>query len=64
MKLNSEGMQILYLILIFLVVAIGGWVTFSYFEAKSYNNLTGNNVSTWNAMFLDLRVQDTPQKGV
>ena len=50
-------------VLFALVLGTVIWVVSSSFEAKSYNNLTGNNVSTWDAMFLDLRVQDTPQKG-
>ena len=30
----------------------------SYFEARAYTNVTGRHVSTWDAMFLDLRVQE------
>ena len=32
----------------------------SYFEARSYNRLTGSEVTTWDAMFVDLRVQAPP----
>lgn len=29
-----------------------------YFEARAFNRATGKNVSMWDAMFVDLRVQD------
>jgi hypothetical protein len=45
-------------------VAMAVLAVASYFEAQSYNRVTGANVSTWDAMWLDLRVQeqtkDTP----
>lgn len=37
------------------------WIIGSSLEASSYNKLTGNNVSTWDAMWIELRVQDAPQ---
>jgi hypothetical protein len=41
------------------VMGIGlmGWVTKSHFESKSYNNITGSNTSTWEAMWVELRVE-------
>lgn len=41
---------------------VGGWVIVSRFEARAYNHVTGKNVSTWDAMFLDLRVQAEPKE--
>ena len=35
-----------------------GWIYFSYFEARAYENVTGKKVSTFDAMFLNLRVQE------
>lgn len=39
----------------------------SYFsasmEAAAYNRATGNNVSAWDAMWIELRVQDSPKEG-
>ncbi len=32
------------------------WIGHSEFESNAYNRVTGNNVSTWEAMFLDLRL--------
>jgi hypothetical protein len=34
----------------------------SYMEAKTYNKLTGANVTTWDALWVDLRVTDAPAK--
>lgn len=34
----------------------------AYQEAKTYNKLTGANVSTWDALWVDLRVMDAPRK--
>jgi len=43
-------------------IAIGFWIFSSSQEAAAYNRLTGSNVSTWDAMWVRLRVQDAPQK--
>ena len=42
-------------------LALGGWIVASHFEAQSYNKLTGHNISTWEAMWIQLRVQDAPR---
>ena len=36
-----------------------GAVISAKFEADAYNRITGNSVSTWDAMFVDLRVVGT-----
>lgn len=33
------------------------WVLPSYFEARTYSKLTGKQVSTWDALWVELRVQ-------
>lgn len=43
--------------------AIGIIVGSAYFEASSYNRITGSNVSTWDALWLDLRVNGEPNGG-
>jgi hypothetical protein len=43
-------------LLVFLVV-----LGCAYMEARTYNKLTGAHVTTWDAMWVDLRVQDKPQ---
>jgi len=39
-----------------LVFGVGPWVVESYFEASAYEKLTGKEVSTWDAMWVQLRV--------
>lgn len=41
-----------------LAAVIAAWPVMSYFEARAYERVTGKRVSTWDAMFLDLRVQE------
>lgn len=33
------------------------WLVSSHFDAQAYNRATGSNVSTWDAMWVELRVQ-------
>jgi len=44
-------------VLLALLGAGGLWVGYSHFEARSFERVTGTQVSTWDAMFLELRVQ-------
>lgn len=39
------------------------WVTPSYFEARAFENATGRHVSTWDAMFVQLRVEAPAGEG-
>ena len=39
-----------------LVVCIACWVISSHFESKTYTELTGRSVTTWQAMWVQLRV--------
>jgi len=36
------------------------WPIFARFEAKAYTRITGIEVTTYDAMFLQLRVQECP----
>lgn len=41
---------------------VAGWTYASaHFEAAAYERVTGKKVSTWDAIFLDLRVQESPK---
>jgi hypothetical protein len=40
------------------VSLLGFWVIHSHFEARAFNHLTGKHVSTWDAMWVELRVQE------
>lgn len=46
------------LIAIVIVVCIALMVVSSHFESKTYNKLTGANTTTWDAIWVELRVQD------
>jgi hypothetical protein len=37
------------------------WVVSSWQEAKAYNRLTGAHATTWDAMWVELRVQSQPK---
>ena len=47
-----------WFIAITVILVIGGWVFSSYMEARAYERVTGKRVSTWDAMFIELRVQE------
>lgn len=46
------------LVVALVLVLLAGWVLASWIEARSFESVTGKHVSTWDAMFLDLRVQE------
>lgn len=51
-----------YLLCFVLVLAfLLCWVIGSSMEAGAYNRVTGSSVSTWDAMWIELRVQDAPK---
>ena len=39
---------------------LGLWWVAAYMEASTYNRVTGANVSTWDALWIELRVQGGP----
>lgn len=41
-----------------IVFSVALWVVSANFEAAAYERVTGKRVSVWDAMFLDLRVQE------
>ena len=43
---------------VILLVSVASWVGLSYFEARTYTKLTGHEVTTIEAMFVELRVQE------
>lgn len=48
-------LYVLIAIIIFLGMP-GFWLARSYFEAQSFNRLTGKQATTWDAMWVELRV--------
>lgn len=45
-----------------ILLLLGGFVFCCRQESKTYNRLTGANTTTWDAMWVELRVQDAPRK--
>jgi hypothetical protein len=43
---------------IFFVGVLLWWIIGSSLESSAYNRLTGSHTTTWDAMFLELRVQE------
>lgn len=60
--MKSEIFYIILVILTGCVIGLGIHTTKSYFESKTYNKLTGAHTTTWDAMWVELRVQDAPKK--
>lgn len=50
------------IMLVALAFGFANSVVSSYLEARAYNRVTGKNVTTWDAMYLDLRVQAEPKE--
>lgn len=49
-------------LVLLLILAFGfGWFRASQ-ESKTYNRLTGANTTTWDAVWVELRVQDSPKE--
>jgi flagellar basal body-associated protein FliL len=40
------------------IIGAGSWVFRSHMEASAFNAVTGKNVTTWQAMWIELRVQE------
>lgn len=40
------------------ILGLGSWVVQSYFEAAAYRRVTGKEVTTLDAMFLELRIEE------
>ena len=56
------AIPITMLVILFIAVAALIVVVPAYMEARTYNKLTGANVTTWDAIWIDLRVISEPRK--
>lgn len=45
-----------------LAVGVGLWVIRSHYEAQTYERLTGVHVTTWEAMWVQLRVSEPARR--
>lgn len=55
----NEVVFLIKIMVIALLVMLLGWITYSHFEQKAYNEVTGRKVTLFQAMFLELRVQES-----
>ncbi len=57
-SINRKREVLLMAICVVATLAILGatWIGASYFEARAYNRITGANVTTWDALFIQCRV--------
>ena len=46
------------IVLGFISAFISAWIIKSKLEADAFNNATGKQVSTWDAMWIELRIQE------
>ena len=62
-KANAERFFVMVVMMVaVLLLGIGLKAVSSHFEAAAYNRATGSNVSTWDAMWIELRVQAEPKE--
>ena len=57
--------EVMLMVVLFLGVVLlvsCPWVLKSYFEARAFERMTGKPATTWDAMFLDLRVVEPAQR--
>jgi hypothetical protein len=55
---NSDLLTIAILVMVVMLIAGVTWVVGSSMEAAAFNRVTGKSVTTWDAMWIELRVQD------
>jgi hypothetical protein len=52
----KESIVYILLLLFLIVFACGSWMLGAYMEARSFSRITGEQVTTWDAMWVELRV--------
>ena len=57
MSSDDELKNLVVAVVVFVGIALGVWVFASSMEASAFNRATGKTVSTWDAMWVELRVQ-------
>lgn len=57
-KLVRDYLSILLFVAALLLFAVGGTLIQTTMEARTYNKLTGADVTWWDALWVDLRVQE------
>lgn len=52
----KEGLMTMVVSAVAVLIAVSAWIFTSHHESKVYNRLTGANTTTYDAMFVQLRV--------
>lgn len=58
MSLTDDKRFAVAIIAVTVVILLAGWIIKSNMEAKAFHRVTGKRVSTWDAMWIELRVQE------
>jgi ABC-type amino acid transport system permease subunit len=53
---NNPGKGYTLLVVAFVMFLVSTWVVQSHMEAKSFSRITGEQITTWDAMWVQLRV--------
>lgn len=56
-SVKFTALAVLFVVFV-VAVLVGDWVFRSSMEAAAFNRVTGKKVSTWDAMWIELRVQE------
>ena len=54
-------LQAIFTFILFAAIGIGAWVFSSAQESRAFNRITGASTTTWDAMWVELRVQESPK---
>lgn len=57
-KKDAETLIVFAGLAFVLLVSVTMWVARASFESATYNRLTGANTTTWDALWVELRVQE------
>ena len=49
-------------VIVAIAICTASWIVGAYLESQTYNRLTGAHTTTWDAMWVELRVMDAPTK--
>ena len=60
--INSVATIVIGALVLAIVLGIF-WVLPSYYEARAFERITGKEVSTWDALWVELRVQEGTGRG-
>jgi len=60
-KSRRDDTFVVGMVILFIIGGLFVWIGRGYMEASAYNRVTGADLSTWDALWIDLRVQEAPR---